>query len=43
MELPGAVVWAPWEETVDSNQPDVVVKLPETVEWKPSEEIVDVD
>ena len=43
VELSGTVVWEPSEDTVDSERPDVVMKLPGTVVAEVSEETVDSD
>ena len=43
VELNRTVVWEPSEDTVDSERPDVVMKLPGTVVAEVSEETVDSD
>ena len=41
--LSSAIVWEPSEETVDSDFPDVVLRLPGTVMGEASEETVGSD
>ena len=41
VELSKTVVWEPSEDSVDSDRPDVVVKLPGAVVGESSEETVD--
>ena len=43
VELNRTVVWEPSEDTVDSERPDVVMKLPGTVVAEVSEETVGSD
>ena len=43
VELSKVVVSEPSEDSVDSDRPDVVVKLPGNVLGEPSEETVDSD